>query len=369
MSTMVQRVRFPAAGDLDVDLKRRVEDYFARTGLPPRGGRAMHVKTAVMFCWFGASYGLLLAYGGASGWIAVLLTLSLALAMARIGFSVMHDANHGSYSNSPRVNRTMGLALDLIGGSSYFWRFKHNVYHHTYANIAGMDADIEAPFMRMAPWQARHWVQRYQHIYIWLLYGLLPIGWWFVDDFNAFFGHSIIKHPYPRPRGWELAGLLGGKAIFFSWAIVIPALLHPTWWLVPLFLLGAFTLGVTLSSVFQLAHCVGEAAFHLPRSRDQQMETGWAEHQVLSTVDFAPHARLLSWYVGGLNYQVEHHLFPKVCHIHYPAMSALVRESCREHGVHYQVQPTLGSAIVANLRWLRELGRAPLVEQAGTVSQ
>ena len=354
------RVHFPRDGGFHAAVKRDVAAYFGTTRRDRWGGAAMLAKTATILAWFAGSYGLLLAWGGTSAWVAAALTVSLALATAGIGFSVMHDANHGAHARSAGANRAWGLALDLVGASSYVWRFKHNVDHHTYANVDGMDADIDAgPFLRLAPSQRHRAFHRLQHAYAWPLYGVLAMKWWFVDDFADVARGRIGRLPFPRPRGPELAAFLAGKAVFLGWAVVVPALVFRSGWVAPLFLLGASILGVVLAVVFQLAHAVPEAAFHAASSRDQRMPTGWAEHQVRATVDFAPSSRLLAWYVGGLNFQIEHHLFPDVCHLHYPAIAGIVEAACVAHGVPYRVEPTLRAAIAAHGRFLRALGRRP----------
>jgi len=357
------RARFPRDDGFHADLKRGAAAYFARTGKPAQGGLAMHVKTAVILGWFAASYGLLLALGGASAWLAVGLTVSLALATAGIGFSVMHDANHGAYSRSPRVNRAVGLTLDFIGASSYVWRFKHNVHHHTYANVAGLDADIDAePFLRLSHTQRRRALHRFQGGYAWPLYGVLALKWWLVDDVVDLVRGTIGAHPYPRPRGRELAAVVAGKVTFLGWALIVPLLVHRSAWPVAFFVLGSFVLGVVMSAVFQLAHAVSDTQFHDAPGEAGRMPTGWAEHQVRSTVDFARSSRVLGWYLGGLNFQIEHHLFPGVCHVHYPALAAMVVETCRAHGIPYRAQPSLWAAIAAHHRHLRALGATEPVE-------
>jgi linoleoyl-CoA desaturase len=358
MSEVSPRVRFPRDDGFHLALKRQVAAHLEATGRPRWGGGAMHAKTAAILGWFACSYALLLLWGGASAWLAAALTLSIALATAGIGFSVMHDANHGAYSRSPRVNRAWGLALDFVGASSYLWRFKHNVFHHTYANVDGMDADIDAaPFLRLAPSQRRRALHRWQHLYAWPLYGVLGLKWWFVDDVVDLVRGRIGQHPIPRPRGLELAAFVAGKAVFVAWALAVPILVFRSGWPVAAFLLGSLALGVVLSVVFQLAHAVPEAAFHAAAGGGQRMPTGWAEHQVRATVDFAPSNRLLGWYVGGLNFQVEHHLFPDVCHTHYPALATVVEATCLAHGVPYRSAPTLRGAMAAHWRFLRTLGR------------
>ncbi len=363
MNVPAPRLRFPSDDGFHASVRSRAAAYFRTTGRPRTGGAAMHAKTGVILAWFAASYGLLLAFGGASAWLAVALTLSVALATAGIGFSIMHDANHGAFARSARLNRAFGYALDFVGASSYLWRFKHNVHHHTYANVDGLDSDIDAgPFLRLAPSQRRRAVHRWQHLYAWLLYGVLAVKWWFVDDVADLVRGRIGRVPIPRPRRYELAGALAGKAVFVAWAVVIPALVFQTVWVAPMFLLGALSLGVVLATVFQLAHAVPDAAFHAARAgEDRKMATGWAEHQVRATANFAPSNRLLGWYVGGLNFQVEHHLLPDVCHVHYPALARSVEAACLAHGIPYHTAPTLRAALAGHFRFLRALGRREAV--------
>jgi linoleoyl-CoA desaturase len=359
MATAALQVRFPRDDGFRADLKGRAAAYFERTSKPPQGGLAMHLKTAAILAWFAASYGLLLAVGGASAGLAAGLTISLALATAGIGFSVMHDANHGAYSRSARVNRGVGFALDFIGASSYVWRFKHNVQHHTFANVPGLDADIDAePFLRLSHAQRRRALHRFQAGYAWPLYGVLSLKWWLVDDAVDLVRGTIGGHPFPRPRGFELAAVVAGKAAFLGWAVLVPVLVYRSPWPVAWFVFGSLVLGVVMAVVFQLAHSVSDAQFHGAPGGDGRLPTGWAEHQVRSTVDFARSNRLLAWYLGGLNFQIEHHLFPGVCHVHYPALAPIVEETCRAHGIPYHAAPSLRAAIAGHHRHLRALGAA-----------
>jgi len=355
-------VRFAASGPFHQEVKRRVDEHFRRTGRSRHGDWRMYLKSVVLLSWLGASWwALMFRHPGPAA--VVLLTVSVGLAMAGIGFGIMHDANHGSYSPSARVNRLMGLTLELLGGNSHLWRQKHNVLHHGFTNVAGVDADIDAgPLLRFAPWQRWRPFHRWQRFYVWALYGLFPLRWFFWDDYRELATRRIGERSFPPPRGRTLAGALAGKAVFYGWAVVLPLALHPTWWLVPIWLLASFTLGTVLASVFQLAHCVGAADFHEP-PQDARMTTDWAAHQVSTTVDFAPGNRLLSWYVGGLNFQVEHHLFPRVCHVHYLALAPIVREVCRAHGVRYRMERTLRGAVASNMRWLELMGSGLLVRK------
>lgn len=357
-----ERARFGPSGPFHADLKRRVADHFEGAGRSRHGGLAMGLKSAVLLAWLAGSYALLML-AHVNAWEAALLAVSVGLAMAGVGFSVMHDANHGGTSSSGRLNGVMSFTLDLLGASSYLWRQKHNLMHHTYTNIAGLDADIEAgsPWLRLAPWQPWRPRHRFQHLYVWLLYGVFPLQWWFFDDLVELATGRVGGHQFPPARGRTLAVALAGKATFLCWAFVLPAVLHPGWALVPLWALAIFTLGNVLAAVFQLAHCVGDAEFVGSR----RIETDWAEHQLATTVDFARSNALLGWYLGGLNFQVEHHLFSRVCHLHYPALSRIVEETCRAHDLRYRSEPTLRSALASNWRWLRQMGSPGDVMVAG----
>ena len=359
MSTTTPRARFAPDGGFYADLKSRADAYLATSGLPAGGGVRMHRKTALILAWLAGSYGLLLAFGAVSPVLAAALTLSAALATAGVGFAVMHDANHGAWSPSPRVNRAMALTADLIGGSSYVWRQKHNVRHHTYSNIDGLDADIDAgAFLRLAPTQRRLPFHRFQHAYAWFLYGFLALKWWVVDDVVDLVRGTIGGVRFPRPGRGQLALAIAGKVLFFGWALVIPVIRFGSAWPILYFVAGSWVVGFVLSVVFQLAHVVPQAEFHDARGADRRMASGFAEHQVRTTVDFAPGHRLLTWYLGGLNYQVEHHLFPSFCHLHYPALSRIVEVTCRDHGIPYRCEPRLGGAIAGHHHLLRRLGEA-----------
>ena len=215
------------------EVKRRVENYFTCMGLSRGDNPRMYLKTAVLLLWFGGSYALLV-FGAATLWEAVPLAFSFALAWAGIGFGVQHDANHGAYSSSRTINRLMGMTLDILGGSSYIWRWKHNISHHTYTNVDGADNDINVrPFARLCPTQSRYSIHRFQHFYMWALYGFLHPQWQ-VEEISQLARARIAQRPFPRPRGWALAQFIAGKAIFLTWAFVVPSIFHP-WWVVILF--------------------------------------------------------------------------------------------------------------------------------------
>jgi linoleoyl-CoA desaturase len=355
------RLKFSPSDRFLRELRRRVDAYFERTGRPRRDCPQMYFKTATILAWFLSAY-LLLLFWVTSPWLIIPLAVILGVALAAIGFNIQHDGGHNAYSNHRWVNRMMALTLDLMGGSSYLWDWKHNTLHHTFPNIDGHDDDINVGFLaRLSPHQRQYWFHRLQGIYLWVLYGFLAIKWHFFDDFYQISTARIGGHRIPRPRGKDLAIFIGGKVVFFSMAFGIPMLLHPWWAVLGVYAIAAFVSGVVLSVVFQLAHCVGEAEFPAPvmsANGTEQMQTEWAVHQVQTTVDFARGNRVLSWFLGGLNFQIEHHLLSRICHVHYAALSKVVEEACREFGIRYASHRTFWSALSSHFRWLVQMGRA-----------
>ena len=338
-------------------VRQRVDDYFQRTGKSERDCPRMYVKTAIILGAYASIYALLV-FVVQSLWLAIPLAILLAFAMAMIGFCVQHDGNHRAYSDRPWINKFAAATLDMMGASSYLWRYQHVVVHHTSPNVDGHDIDIElGSIVRVAPTQRRRWFHRWQHLYLWVLYGLTSIRWHLFADFRDVIKGSMGTHRVQRPRGWDLAVFLGGKAASFALLLGIPMLFH-AWWVVLLFyVLVCAVMGVVLSVTFQLAHCVDEAEFPLPEAGSNRMAHSWAVHQVETTVDFARGSRFAAWFFGGLNFQIEHHLFPRICHVHYRAIAPIVEETCREFGIRYAVHDSLWAGLISHYRWLRQMGQ------------
>ncbi len=208
----------------------------------------------------------------------------------------------------------------------------------------------------MTPHQKRLAYHRWQHFYLWPLYGLLAIKWQLLDDFQKLISGRISHQPFPRPKGWELVIFITGKVIFFSVPFGIPLLFHPVG--VVLFYHGVTGLvtGTLLSVVFQVAHCVEEAEFPLPRANTGCIDNAWAIHQAGTTVDFARRSRVVTWLIGGLNFQIEHHLFPRISHVNYPAISKLVEQTCRDIGIRFSEFKSFRTGMASHFRWLRRMG-------------
>ena len=355
------RLTFRRDNAFHKELKRRVDEYFRSSGRSPRDCPAMYLKTAIILTVFGGFYVLLVSLAG-TWWQALLLTAGLALSIAAIGFNIEHDGSHNAYSNHAWINRLAAMTMDLIGASSYVWHWKHVVVHHTYVNITGHDSDLDIAFFgRLTPHQKRFRFHRWQQFYLWPLYGLNVIKWHLYDDFRDVVLGRIGPTHLPRPKRWELVGFVGGKVVFLTLAFGLPLLVHPVWMVVLFYALTMSLAGVIVSVVFQLAHCVEEAEFPLPREGTDSMENAWGVHQVETTVDFARGSRVVSWLLGGLNFQIEHHLFARICHVNYPAISRIVEDTCREFGVRYSEHRSIRTGLLSHFRWLRRMGASPSV--------
>jgi linoleoyl-CoA desaturase len=370
----IKRIKFgkPQAADFYSTVRDRVNNYFVANNISEKGDWRMVLKTIAMFMIYLVPFTLLFT-GWFGPWGFLGLWLLMGVGKAGIGLSVMHDANHGSYSNNPKINDIVSHAITFVGGSSLNWKIQHNVLHHTYTNIDGHDEDIHSlPFMRFSPNQPLYKAQRFQHIYAWFLYGLMTIFWVSTKDFSQLkrYEDKGLLSSQKASLGKELVKLAFHKVLYFSYVLVLPMLFtNQPWWLI----LGGFFLmhyvaGFILSVVFQPAHVINETSF--PQSDDTgNVENTWAVHQLYTTANFAQDNRLLSWYVGGLNYQVEHHLFPMICHIHYRKISKIVRETAAEFNLPYLSEKSFTSALINHGKMLKRLGTEPPLKVAAVLSK
>ena len=345
-------IHFQPEGKFYGLLKKRVDRYFAKTGLSPRDVPSHYLKIVFMVAWSVASY-LLLLFWAQNWWEAGLLTISLALAINGMILNLGHDANHGGLSRFPWVNRLMAISMDAIGASSYFWRWVHNSFHHSYTNISGVDSDIDLePLLRVAPDQELLPQHRFQQFYCWPAYSLLLFKWHFVRDFTALAESG--ENGIPKPSMSEMFILFGGKFFYLAWTLLIPMLFRPAWQVILVYVAFMMIWSFVIAITFQLAHLVKESKLYPPQPTD--MDSDWASHQVYATCNFAPTNRFISWYVGGLNHQIEHHLFPFISHVHYDAISPIVQKTCKEFKLPYHSHKTLAQALASHFEHMREMG-------------
>ncbi len=345
-------------------LRSRVDSYFKTNNISKNANAKMVLKTIAMLSIYLVPYFLLvfnvLTF---SNWLIFGLYIIMGIGMAGVGFSIMHDANHGSYSKNPAVNKLLSFTMYLLGGSPLNWQIQHNVLHHTFTNISGKDEDIDAPIwlLRFSPHSPHYKIQKYQHLYAWFFYSLITIMWSITKDFKqlARYNEMDLLKTRNTTYGVELVKLIVAKIFYYAFMFVVPMVfISAPWWVI---LLGYVTMhlvcGVIISVVFQLAHVVPEMNFPMPDEKGQ-MEDDWTIHQLKTTANFARENKILSWFVGGLNHQIEHHLFPNICHIHYNAISKIVKETAREFNIMYLEIPSFRQAVKLHARELKVLGQA-----------
>lgn len=351
-------------------LRQRVNDHFKSNNKSQQGNALMWTKVVFYVGGLVASY-LLLILGSFSIPVQFLLWAGIGLFSAFIGLNVCHDAIHGTISKNKHVNKALSMLFNIVGANAYMWSIMHNVVHHTYTNIEGHDEDIESvPFLRLSPHKPLKKVHRYQHWFAFPLYGFASISWVFGKDYVKFFkpeiGGSWKNKKHPRV---EYFNLFFFKALYYTLFLVIPlVVISAPWWVILLgFFLSHLLEGYTLAITFMLAHVVEETQFPLPDQKGK-VENAWAVHQLVTTANFACDSKFVSFVCGGLNFQVEHHLFPKICHVHYPALRNIVKQTAEEYNLPYNEQPTYMGAIRSHLRFLKRLGReeAPVYSHASS---
>ncbi len=338
-------------------LRRALDDvanaHFEGTKISRRGGVHGALKAAFVVGWFVASY-LALVFLVSSWWQAVLVGVSMSAAATAIGFVVVHDANHGALCESHLGNRAWSALFDVMGISSHVWRRSHNVDHHARPNVDGADPDIDfGSLARLAPSQAWRWWHRYQHLYLFPLYGFAYPRWVLIEDFARVARGRIGSKPLRRPKGREAVLFFAGKLAFVGWAIALPSFYHPVWKVLLVALACGYLVGLALALTVSLGHSVEGISFSelTPANADE-----WCAHQIEASCDFGTRNAALTWYTGALNFQVTHHLFPRISHVHYVALSPLVEKVCDDFGVRRITHPSFFAALGAHRRLLRSLG-------------
>jgi len=342
-------------------LKSSVDEYFVNNHLKKTGNWKLYTKTGVLVPSAIIIYLSLLIFPMPAV-AGILLSALFGFVLASIGFNIMHDACHGSYSSHGWVNDLLGLSLNALGGNAFLWKFKHNIIHHTYTNVDGVDDDIaKSPLMRQCPTQKWMPAHRFQHIYVVLVYAISSFAWVFMMDFNKYFKRKIVDTPLQKMESREHIVFWMSKIFYILFYIAIPVM-AVGWksWAIG-FACMHVVMGFTLAIVFQLAHVVENAEFeHAEGNDDLKIEEEWAIYQVKTTANFAPKNKIISWFVGGLNFQVEHHLFPRISHVHYPAIRKIVKQTCDQFNISYNEFPTMTEAVASHFRMMKQLGKRPL---------
>ncbi|MGB0948750.1 MAG: fatty acid desaturase family protein [Marinirhabdus sp.] len=345
-------------------LNARVNGYFNENNISRNGNWKLHLKTLIMFSLYFSPYFLILTLD-LPGWSLVLLTIVMGIGMAGVGMNVMHDANHGSYSSKKWINKLLGSSMYILAGNSEMWQIQHNVLHHTYTNIHGHDEDLDAGrIIRFSQHAAWHRFHKFQHYYSVFLYGLLTFNWMLTADFKQtkkYLARNLSYGKFPKPA-LQWTTLVITKLIYVMvWVVVPILLLDIAWWKILIgFFIMHYTAGLILSIVFQLAHVVGDTAMPLP-DQTGSIKNTWAVHQLFTTVNFSTKSRMLNWFTGGLNHQVEHHIFPNISHVHYTKISKIVKSTTKEFNLPYLEYKTFGKAIAAHFKHLKAMGARPTI--------
>ena len=339
-------------------LKNKVNQYFEEKNISKNGTRSLYWKASFFIVTYLISYSVLMI-GHPVGWVAVMLCAYLGIAAAAIGFNIMHDGSHGSFSNNKWINVIAAYSINILGGDALLWKNKHNIIHHTYTNIEGHDQDIaQLPVLRLNSMQKKYYLHRFQHLYCFLVYGLSSLLWVFLLDFIKYFQGKIGNFKINNMETQDHAIFWLSKITYFTFYLAVPILLWGWTAAIVGFLIFHFVLGVILSTVFQLAHVVEEAEFTDNHLSNNKIEDEWALHQLKTTTNFCTKNDWMTWFVGGLNFQVVHHLFPKISHVHYPALNKIVVETCAEYQVPYHEFPSFISALRSHMNHLKEVAKA-----------
>lgn len=356
----------PKEKQFGIAVRENVNAYFKDHRISTKGNAAMFIKTIILLSLYIAPFVTLLTIQ-MDKWTALLLVVIMGIGEAGIGMSVMHDAAHGALSGKQWVNTLFASTMYLLGSNTINWKIQHNILHHTYTNIYGYDQDIETKaVIRLCDHSPLKKIHKFQFVYAFFFYGLMTLSK-LVTDFSQLmeFNKAGITQQQNSKPGKEMLKLIIAKVIYILVIIFLPLLFTEfKWWQVLLgFSILHITAGMIMSTIFQMAHVVEGTEQPVP-DRNGVIQNEWAVHELRATSDFARNNLFLNWYVGGLNFQIEHHLFPKICHIHYRKIASIVEATANEFGYHYNQKSSLIDAFISHVRRLKELGRPPVAQKA-----
>ena len=348
----------PKQKAFEIALRENVNAYFKTRGISTKGNYKMYIKAIVFISIYIAPFIILLTVP-LSGLMALLLVFIMGFGEAGIGMSVMHDAAHGAFSGKKWINTFFASSMYILGSNTFNWKIQHNILHHTFTNIYGYDQDIETKaLIRLCEHAPLKKVHRFQFIYAFFLYGLMTLAK-LVTDFGQlleFNKNGITAEQNSSPKK-EVVKLIITKILYGTIILGFPFLFSDfSWWQILFgFAILHFTAGIIMSTVFQMAHVVEGAVQPLP-DENGVIHNEWVVHELMTTSNFAKNNFLLNWYVGGLNFQIEHHLFSNICHIHYRNISSIVEKTTHEFGLTYNTQTTFINALGSHIQRLKSLG-------------
>ncbi len=341
------------------ELNRRVNKYFKDNQLSKKANFNMKFKTAFMVALYFIPLAMILTASVTTFWPVFLTYVFMGFGMSGIGLSIMHDANHGAYSNNKKVNHALGYLINFIGGYHITWQIQHNVLHHSFTNIHGHDEDLDQNVMRFSPDQKRKPIFKYQAYYATFFYGLLSIYRYLVKDLQQLIRYNQKELLAQQGHSFKLTfiELIVTKSLYLVSTLILPIMILDLPWHLILFsfFIMHFIAGLILALIFQPAHILEETDFYVTDEKGS-VENNWAIHEMRTTANFANGSRWFSWLIGGLNFQVEHHLFPHVCHVHYRNISGIVKTTAEEYDVPYHQHTTFYDALRSHYTMLHKLG-------------
>ncbi len=337
-----------------ITLQQRVEAYFTHNKCRKTGNNWLYIKSFFFLTSYILAYGfILMVHSDTMGW-----GVNIAFCYALMGFltvplilNIGHEAVHNTFSTHSRLNKMLTWIFNLVGADAAIWHYRHIHAHHAFTNVVGYDHDIgQSHLARLAPDAVYFKVHRWQHFYMPFMYLIYTLNWLIYRDFKDYY--QLFKISKPNWRGWTR--LILSKIFYFSYILILPLYLF---WdnrslVIGSFLLMQAVMSVTTFLILVSTHLGEEAVFPMPNSENDFSHT-WAAHQLLTTTDFAPNSWLVTQLFGGFNLHVVHHLFPHISHIHYPALTQLVRETAQEFGLTYNQFPSFGQTIVSHFKLLK----------------
>lgn len=334
-------------------VRTRVEEYFQQRQLSKNANSVMVVKAiGLVFLHVLIYIGIL---SNPSLPLLFLLYGLLGITTGLLDINIAHDALHGAFSSNNKINRYLGYIFDFTGASSLVWKISHNQVHHVYTNIPGHDGDIDkAILLRLNPKDKLYSFHKFQNIYAFFLYSLVGINWIFYTDYIEFWK----AHQKGKVTIKDIIIFFGFKVLYIFLMLVLPILVlqQPIWVPILGYLCLQATGGIMVAIIFQLAHIVENVSFPEPDEQGRMVEN-WAVHEMMTTADFSTRNVYLTHFVGGLNFQIEHHLFPNICHVHYPNIRPIVERTAKEFNLPYYENLTFFNALRSHYRKLKALGQ------------
>eukprot|EP00818_Percolomonas_sp_WS_P001012 CAMPEP_0117437580 /NCGR_PEP_ID=MMETSP0759-20121206/1596_1 /TAXON_ID=63605 /ORGANISM="Percolomonas cosmopolitus, Strain WS" /LENGTH=530 /DNA_ID=CAMNT_0005229215 /DNA_START=29 /DNA_END=1619 /DNA_ORIENTATION=+ len=346
-------------------LKKRVEHHLSKSNKSHRDQPLMYLKAFLSLLVYIFLYVLL--YFSHTVRESMLLTVMLAIgwgwSTANIGMNIMHDGNHGAFSNRWYLNSLTGYSFDFMGGSSFVWRMIHTNGHHVNTNVEEKDPDIhtnEPHFRRIRDSQKWHFWYWFQPFYLPIMYSTLIFEFAF-RDFAAMILGAWGGTIFQEVSLTEWIVFLLVKLWYVGYQFVVPRVIIGLSWshIALVYCLCSMVGSEILVCMFQVNHVTDKAEMTHCDEDTFEVPHDWASFQIRGSTDFAPGSWFWNHFSGGLNHQIEHHLFPSMSHVHYPAIQPIVEQTCEEFGVPYRYYDTFWDALRGHFRVLWRLSCRP----------